>query len=145
MVILSEPTEIVNENETLLSVNPCDKMTKKGGDPLQNPSPVLEYKCPCCNAGLVFGQDVQQMKCPYCDNTFDLDVVRTYSEGMDQPDETDASWEESQSQQWSEEDQSQIRTFICPACAGEILTDDHTAATFCPYHFFYFLSSLTVK
>ena len=22
---------------------------------------VLEYKCPCCDAGLVFGQDVQQV------------------------------------------------------------------------------------
>lgn len=29
---------------------------------------VLEYKCPCCNAGLRFGSDAQKLTCEYCGN-----------------------------------------------------------------------------
>ena len=36
---------------------------------------VIEYKCPCCNAGLSFSGAVQQLTCEYCDNTFDLDTA----------------------------------------------------------------------
>ena len=42
---------------------------------------VIEYKCPCCNAGLIFGSHVQQLTCEYCDNTFDIDAVRAYNAG----------------------------------------------------------------
>ena len=41
---------------------------------------VIEYKCPCCNAGLHFGSEMQQLKCEYCDNTFDISTVRAYNE-----------------------------------------------------------------
>jgi len=100
---------------------------------LENKSSVLEYKCPCCGAGLVFGQEQQQMRCPYCDNTFDLDTVKAYNDQSDAGDSQDFQWEESRQNSWTQEDQTQIRSFLCPACAGEILTDEHTAATFCPY------------
>ena len=43
-------------------------------------STLLEYKCPCCNAGLVFGSQVQQLKCEYCDNTFEIDAVKAFNE-----------------------------------------------------------------
>ena len=41
---------------------------------------VLEFKCPCCNAGLRFGAEVQQLTCEYCDNTFDLGVVKAFND-----------------------------------------------------------------
>ena len=40
---------------------------------------VIEYKCPCCNAGLVFGGDTQQLTCEYCNNTFDVDTVKAFN------------------------------------------------------------------
>ena len=52
-----------------------------------NPS-VIEYKCPCCDAGLVFGQDVQQMTCAYCDNTFDLDTVKAFADSRQSAEES---------------------------------------------------------
>lgn len=94
---------------------------------------VLEYKCPCCDAGLKFGQDVQQMKCEYCDNVFDLDTVREYAEGTKAPEPEKFQWEQAESQQWSQEEQGHIRSFLCQTCGGELLTDENTAATFCPY------------
>ena len=95
-------------------------------------STVAEYKCPCCNAGLVFSGEEQQLTCPYCDNTFEIDAVIAFNESEDSAPETFA-WEEAETQTWSEEEQQTMRAFLCPSCGGEILTDDHTAATFCPY------------
>ena len=43
---------------------------------------VLEYKCPCCNAGLHFGPDAQKLTCEYCGNTFDIDTVRAFNESQ---------------------------------------------------------------
>ena len=94
---------------------------------------VLEFKCPCCNAPLAFGSDCQQMKCDYCDNTFDLETLRACQES-DQPDTPpQVQWEEDNTRQWEAAEQEAIRTFLCEACGGELITDEHTAATFCPY------------
>lgn len=98
---------------------------------MDSQSPVLEFKCPCCNAPLVFGAEQQQLKCEYCDNTFDLDTVRACNEPQQSPPEI--QWEEVEAPEWSETEQSQLRTYLCDACAGQLITDDHTAATFCPY------------
>ena len=46
---------------------------------------VLEYKCPCCNAGLHFGSDAQKLTCEYCGNTFDIDTVRAFNESQKPP------------------------------------------------------------
>ena len=96
-----------------------------------NPS-VIEYKCPCCDAGLVFGQDVQQMTCAYCDNTFDLDTVKAFADSRQSAEES-FQWEESTEQTFSESEEGSLRAFVCPSCGGEIITDENTAATFCPY------------
>ena len=45
---------------------------------------IIEYKCPCCNAGLNFRGDSQQLTCEYCGNTFDLDSVRAFNESQSQ-------------------------------------------------------------
>lgn len=94
---------------------------------------VIEYKCPCCNAGLSFSGAVQQLTCEYCDNTFDLDTVHAYNESEATHSSDAFSWDDSQTTQWSEAEQTGLHAFQCPACGGEILTDDTTAATFCPY------------
>lgn len=94
-------------------------------------SSVIEYKCPCCNAGLAFSGDIQQLTCAYCDTTFDIDAVRAYNENQSQQESFE--WQAPNQQEWSEEEQESIRLFQCPSCGGEILTDENTAATFCPY------------
>lgn len=93
---------------------------------------ILEYKCPCCNAGLAFAPGVQRLKCEYCDNTFEPDTVRTYNES-ENPKEDSFSWENTQSESWTEEEQQTMRAFLCPSCGGEIVTEETTAATFCPF------------
>lgn len=94
---------------------------------------VLEYKCPCCNAGLIFGNETQQLKCEYCENTFDIETVRAFNESQNQQATEEFTWEETQKQEWSEEEQQTMQAFQCPSCGGEIICDETTAATFCPY------------
>ena len=100
---------------------------------MEQQATVLEYKCPCCGAGLIFGEVIQKMKCEYCDNEFDLDTVRTYNESLNPPEEPPIQWEEPETKQWSQDEESILKTFTCPSCGGEILTEETTAATFCPY------------
>ncbi len=94
---------------------------------------VLEYKCPCCGAGLRFGEQAQKMKCAYCDNEFDLESVEVFNEILHEQDSEQIQWEEIDPGQWSEEEQAHLRVFTCPSCGGELITDENTAATFCPY------------
>lgn len=94
---------------------------------------VLEYKCPCCGAGLAFGEVEQKFKCEYCDNEFDIESVKVYNEVLHEENSDEFQWEETEASQWSEAECASVRAFICPACGGEILTDENTAATFCPY------------
>lgn len=94
---------------------------------------IIEYQCPCCGAGLKFGSDTQNLKCEYCDNTFDIDTVQVYNESAKETQKETLTWENTPSNQWAPEEQDSIRTFHCPCCGGELMTDATTAATFCPY------------
>ena len=94
---------------------------------------VLEYKCPSCGGGLHFDEGNQRMQCPYCDSLFDLDQVLTYNAQLDESQEPDFQWDNPETAQWNEEDQAALHSFVCPSCGGEIITEETTAATFCPY------------
>lgn len=94
---------------------------------------VMEYKCPCCNAGLRFGDETQQLTCEYCDNTFDIGTVKAFNESQSKPETEQVDWDEHQQNSWDEAEQESLRVFQCPSCGGEIIADDSTAATFCPY------------
>lgn len=96
---------------------------------MSDTSQVLEYKCPCCDAGLVFSQTAQKLKCDSCGNELNVEAVKEYNTIPAE----EFEWEEASSSQWSEGEQSALQSFICPACGGEILSDENTAATFCPF------------
>lgn len=94
---------------------------------------VLEYKCPNCGAGLPFHEGSQKMTCQYCDSSFQIDEVIDYNDHLMKDEVESITWEASTSEEWNADDAQNIRSFTCPACAGELMTDDVTVATFCPY------------
>ena len=69
---------------------------------------ILEYKCPCCSGPLQFDTDAQKMKCPYCDNEFDAETLKSNDDILkeEKPDMMDWSsqpgneWMLDQAQQW---------------------------------------------
>lgn len=99
---------------------------------MSNATGVLEYKCPCCSAGLVFDQKSQKLSCDACGNTFDIEAVEALHQ-PEQPQQEEFSWEEGQHNSLSEAELEAMRVFTCPSCGGQIMTDENTAATFCPY------------
>ena len=94
---------------------------------------ILEYKCPCCDAPLTFNQELQKMSCAHCDNTFEMDAVKHYNESLNSQPAEENNWDDSSKNQWSEDEQDSNRTYTCSSCGGVLITNDNTAATFCPY------------
>ena len=100
---------------------------------MNHTSSVLEFKCPCCNAPLVFAGETQQLTCEYCENSFDIDTLRACMESESPDAPADIQWDSKTDQQWSQDDQSHLQIYLCDACGGQLISDEHTAATFCPY------------
>lgn len=100
---------------------------------MSNAPEILEYKCPCCNAGLHFSGAEQKLTCEYCGNSFDLDTIKQYNEAISKPQQDEFQWDDGQTATLSQEEQEALNSFVCPACSGELITDGTTAATFCPF------------
>lgn len=94
---------------------------------------LLDYKCPSCDGALSFDATLQKMKCPYCNTEFEVEALKELDAMQQQEKPSEFAWETQPEGQWSEEETASIRSFICNSCGGEILGDQNTAATSCPY------------
>lgn len=92
-----------------------------------------EYKCPCCGGAIAFDSTVQKMKCPYCDTEFEMEALAGYDSELKNAKEDDMSWETSAGSEWQEGEADGLRSFVCKSCGGEIVGDENTAATSCPF------------
>lgn len=92
-----------------------------------------EYKCPACNAGIEFDSSLQKMKCSYCGNEFDMEVVRDYDYVLNSMPEEDMTWESRPDSEWDIDETTGMRRYSCQACGGEVIADESTGATGCPY------------
>ena len=91
-----------------------------------------EYKCPCCGGAIAFDSRLQKMKCPYCDTEFDMETLKSYDEGLSEaPDEME--WETTAGQEWNDGETDGLCSYVCTSCGGEIVCDENTAATSCPF------------
>ena len=94
---------------------------------------VMEYKCPCCGGGIKFDSASQNMKCPYCDTEFETETLKNYDEVLKNRPVNDMSWESVPSNEWKEGETDNLSVYICKSCGGEIVCDNTTAATHCPF------------
>ena len=92
---------------------------------------LLEYECPCCGGKIEFNSKIQKPQCPYCDTVFELDALKGYDEVLKKDASDEMHWDAMPDQAWNEEDR--VNVYTCRSCAGEIVCDDTTAATACPY------------
>ena len=93
----------------------------------------LEYKCPSCGGAIAFDSKLQKMKCPYCDLEMDMESFKSMDEHLE---EVHTSEKESSvlnsTEKWQEGD-AQLNVFVCNSCGGELIADENTVATACPY------------
>lgn len=87
---------------------------------------LLEYKCPRCGGAISFDTSLQKMKCPFCDTEFDVDAVKMSQENLN---EDEMNWGSS-GEEWTA---GYMRVYACTSCGGEVIADDVTAASECPF------------
>lgn len=94
-------------------------------------STLLEQKCPCCGGAVEFNVGAQRLKCPYCDAEFDIPAMQQAEEFAANTVEQ-INWN-SQGSQWGAGETDGMSVYACNSCGGEIIADQTTGATSCPY------------
>ena len=96
-------------------------------------SVLQQFKCPCCDGAIEFNSTVQKMKCPYCDSEFEIETLRAYDTELNSQFPENMNWETGTENQWQEGETENLRIYSCRTCGGEIVTDETTGATECPF------------
>ena len=94
---------------------------------------VQEYKCPCCSGALAFDSTIQKMKCPFCDTEFEVETLKAYDEDLKSEGSDNLDWDTNAGTQFTVDEATGLRSYVCQSCGGEIVGDDLTAATECPF------------
>lgn len=96
--------------------------------------PVLQqFKCPCCDGAIEFDSGIQKMKCPYCDSEFEIETLQAYEDACTSQPQEEMTWDNDPGSQWQEAETAGLRIYGCAACGGEIVADETTGATACPF------------
>lgn len=109
------------------------------------PTQITEFKCPACTAPLHFSEETGRLECDYCGSSFSVEEMESRSAEKEQQAaeafekaaaeaKADAKdWDGPDAQDsWGEEG-TNLKTYSCPSCGAELICDEATAATSCPY------------
>jgi DNA-directed RNA polymerase subunit RPC12/RpoP len=94
---------------------------------------LMEYKCPCCGGAIEFDSSIQKMKCPYCDTEFEMETLKELDEELSKEKPDDMEWDTDSQGEWSAGETQGMSVYVCKSCGGEIVADESTAATSCPF------------
>ncbi len=100
-------------------------------------SDLLNYKCPACDGALEFDTASQKMKCPFCGMEYEMSELASKDEVLNTqaPDvapQGDAfNWSNSGDEFTT--DENGMAVYTCKFCGGEIVGDENTASTSCPF------------
>ena len=122
------------------------------------PTQVTNYQCPACTAPLHYSAKSGKLACDYCGSSFDVAEIealyaRKEAEAAAAKQAADAKAEAAQAAKaeaaeaaaasggWDTSDLSRdwgaeadgLRVYSCPSCGAELICDQSTAATACPY------------
>lgn len=95
-------------------------------------SDVNVYTCPNCNGVLHYDARQQCLKCDNCGSTFTTEEIDEAYRRQDasSADELDSTV---MPEAFSEEEAKHLRAYDCPACGAQLIMDETTGATACPY------------
>ena len=93
----------------------------------------LQYKCPNCGGQIEFNSDIQNMQCPYCDSEFEVEALAAFDEVLKSEKPDEISWETVAGSEWVPGETEGMRVYSCQSCGGEIVADETTGATACPF------------
>ncbi len=102
-------------------------------------SQVTNYQCPACGGAMHFDATSGKLKCDFCESYYSVEEVEEFMreknekavEAMNQVAKDD--WKTSEfASDWGEGSEN-MKSYDCPACGAELVCDESTAATCCPY------------
>ena len=111
------------------------------------PAQITNYQCPACTGPLHFVGESGKLECEYCGSGFDVAEIEALyaekeakaaaagqsAEGSPAPSTDGGEWDTSGlNDDWGDEGGS-MRAYSCPSCGAELICDESTAATSCPY------------
>ena len=113
------------------------------------PTQVTNYQCPACTGPLHFVGGSGKLECEYCGASYDVaEIEALYAEKEEKaaaaqqaaeetrqsaPSGDGGAWDTSTlSEDWGAEGGG-MRAYGCPSCGAELICDETTAATSCPY------------
>ena len=93
---------------------------------------LMEQKCPCCGGAVKFDTGSQKLKCPFCDTEFDIESMPQGMENAGGATVEQIEWN-SDNNEWAAGETDGMKVYGCNSCGGEIVADETTGATSCPY------------
>lgn len=112
---------------------------------------ITNYKCPACTGPLHYVGESGKLECDYCGSSFSIEEMEEKYAGDNAKAEAAAMLEEEEREarnqapvapaQWETEtagddwgrDAQGMRAYNCPSCGAELICEETTAATSCPY------------
>ncbi|MCR5484504.1 MAG: hypothetical protein K6F09_02805 [Clostridiales bacterium] len=93
-------------------------------------SSLVEYQCPNCGGAIRFDAAAQSFRCDSCGNVYTEAQLAGYDEAI-------KNAEKASHYDWhsdgAEEELEGMKKYSCESCGAEIIADDTTAASECPY------------
>ena len=99
---------------------------------------ISNYQCPSCTGPLRFDGKSGRLQCDYCGSSFSVQEIEALYKEKDQAAaeainntvSAEGEWAGAGSN-WARE--QGLRAYNCPSCGAELICDETTAATACPY------------
>ncbi len=93
----------------------------------------LSFKCPCCGATLGFSGATGELTCEYCGASFSIEQAKAAQEAEAQDAaSSDMTWTSAAPAMLTDEN-GKVSGYRCSSCGAEMVADEKTAATECPY------------
>ncbi len=121
---------------------------------------ITNYQCPKCTGPLHFSSETGKLECEYCGSSFDpAEIESLYAAKNEKAEEAfaadqaevkkeetadkndaaadgtqeESAWDTSELKDDWGEDSAKLKSYNCPSCGAELICDETTAATSCPY------------
>lgn len=96
------------------------------------PAQTVNYQCPACMGPLHFSGETGKLHCDYCGGQYDPAEIEQLYQKKEEAAEAafGAAADIPEEYSWTPEG---MRAYRCPSCGAEVVCDETTAATACPY------------
>ena len=102
-------------------------------------SQINNYQCPACTGPLHYEGTTGKLECEYCGSSYEVaeiekmvaEAEKKAKEAFAQVQNSEEGWGGQQTS-WGEE-AGNLKVYSCPSCGAELICDETTAATSCPY------------